>query len=132
MHAAVLDQTDLSFLICRLRTDLVLLAARRVIAFILTLLCWLVWVVASFASPAFSGGEWVGLDAGFVANHSVADWHLPAIQTAPCATEGGCASQAGVLVRARPLAQTPFLAGLRFHTAGAALFRGRFSSTSAS
>jgi hypothetical protein len=46
----------------------------QVIAFVLTVGCWLVWVGASLDSPAFAAdGEWVGLDNVTAA----ASWHIP-------------------------------------------------------
>lgn len=69
----------------------------QVIAFILTILCWFVWVIAAFQSPAFDGGSWTGLDPAYMAANPNATWSIPMIQTADCAANGGCASQAGVL-----------------------------------
>lgn len=49
-------------------------------AFIITLICWVIWFVACFFSPAFAD------------NNSTASWHIPAVKTG-----GDYTSQAGVL-----------------------------------
>jgi hypothetical protein len=64
----------------------------QVVAFVLTLGCWFVWIVAALHSPAFSGGAWTGLDADYMAAHPVAHWSIPMIQTASCAAPGAGAS----------------------------------------
>jgi hypothetical protein len=69
----------------------------QIVAFVLTLACWFVWLLASFQSPAFDGGAWTGLDPKYMQSNPNATWTIPMIQSEDCAAAGGCASQAGVL-----------------------------------